>query len=231
MAEIESAAPATTIPPLPSAPQKLITEPDPCIVLHDISWERYRAISDALTECHVRLTYDRGRLELMTKSRRHDSLSRFLYRLIIILTEETGLLVGSCGGMTCDREDLLRGLEPDECFYIANEPRMRGKEIVHFPTDPPPDLALEIDVTRNSLGRLPIYAALGVPEVWRYDGDAVTFYRLTEGNYAAIEKSDNFPFLAPAAILDILRQWRQTDENSLARSFRQWVRQQVGAKS
>jgi Uma2 family endonuclease len=199
---------------------------DPRIVLNGIDWPTYREISEALTECHVQLTYDRGSLELMTKSKTHEAWSRLLFQLIVVLTDELNLPRASCGSMTCDREDLLRGIEPDECFYIANEPHVRGRPI-RFPEDPPPDLAVEIDFTRNSVGRLAIYAAIGVPEVWRYDGNVVTFYRLASGSYVAIDRSEIFPFLTGAAIGDVFQRWARTDETTLVRSFRQWVREQI----
>src|SRR5262249_38374776 len=135
-----------------------------------VDWTTYRKISDALTGRHVRVTYDRGNLELMTISSKHGSCSRLSARLVQVLTEECGLPIYSCGDMTCDREDLDRGLEPDEGFYIENASRVRNKEQIDLTVDPPPDLAVEVDISRSSKSRLPVYAALRLPEVWRYDG-------------------------------------------------------------
>ena len=110
-----------------------------CWSLGAVDWETYRKIADALTGRHVRLTYDRGRLEFMTISGKHGILSRLFNRLIGILTEELAMNVLSCGDMTCDREDAGRGLEPDECFYLENEPQVRGKDDIDLSVDPPPD--------------------------------------------------------------------------------------------
>jgi Uma2 family endonuclease len=210
-----------TVERLPPSGQRL--------VLRDIDWPTYRTIADALKGRHVRLTYDRGTLEFMTISHPHGNLSRLLGRLIVVLTEELGMPVQSCGDMPCDREDLERALEPDESYYLRNEPLVRGKEEIDLTTDPPPDLAVEIDVTRNSRRRLGVYAALGVPEVWRFDGEALEVHRLGPGGqYTVSDTSGHFPQVPVQELAAFLRQRTQADENSLVRSFRDWVRQQVG---
>jgi Uma2 family endonuclease len=119
-------------------------------LLRGVDWAAYRKISEALTGRHVRLTYDGGSLEFMTISYLHARLSRLIARLITVLTEELGLLMCGCGDMTCAREDLERALEPDEGFYIENEPAIRDKEEIDLSVDPPPDLAVGIDLHRSS---------------------------------------------------------------------------------
>lgn len=198
------------------------------LVLRGVSWQRYRAIADALTGFQVRLTYDGEDLELMTKSVLHCSYSRLLARFVCVLTEELGKPICSLGDITCEREDLVRALEPDECFYIDNEPQVRGRDKLDFTTDPPPDLAVEVDISRSSLNRFGIYAKLGVPEVWRCDANTLEVYHLgPDGNYAKAERSLSFPELRPAEIADFLRQRTETEENSLMRAFRTWVREEV----
>jgi Uma2 family endonuclease len=198
-------------------------------VLRSVEWSEYRKISEAFNERHLRITYDRGTLELMTISSAHGRFGRLLARLIGALTEELALSLCSCGDMTCDREDLDRALEPDECFYIANEPLVRDKEKIDLATDPPPDLAVEIEITRSSRNRLGIYAALGVPEVWRFDGERLTMHqRLANGQYAVIERSPQFPFLSATELCKFLQLYTQMEENALVRSFRGWVREQIG---
>src|SRR5204863_212165 len=144
-------------------------------------------------------------LELMTSSRLHGRLSRLLGRLVMTLSEDFGLPISSCGDFTTDRADLERGLEPDECFYLQNEPRVREKEVLDLTTDPPPDLAIEIDVSRDSRRRLRIYAEIGVPEVWRFDGVALECYqRDPAGKYVRNDGSTCFPGLRPASLLSFL---------------------------
>ena len=194
-------------------------------LLRGADWQTYQAISEALRGRHVRLTYDRGNLEFMTISHAHGNLSRLLARLVVVLTEEFQLPVRSCGDMTCEKQDLDRGLEPDECFYLAHEPQIRGRDEIDLAVDPPPDLAIEIDISRSSRNRLPIYAAMGVPEVWRFDGTTLTFYRLQgNGSYAAAEASGCFPAIAPGVVSEYLLHRHEQDENALVRSFRERVR-------
>ena len=200
--------------------------------LGDIDWQTYRKISEALTGRHLRITYDQGRLELMTISRLHGMLCRLFARLVVLLTEEFELTCTSCGDMTCDRESLERGIEPDECFYIENEPVVRGRDALDFSVDPPPDLAVEIDISRDSRRRLSIYAALGVPEVWRYDGDSLTVYvRQPSGEYEAAPVSPHFPSIPPAEIEAILKRRHEMDHNALMRLFRSRVRELKGPTS
>jgi Uma2 family endonuclease len=199
-------------------------------VLHDLDWHGYRAIAKSLNEHHVRLTYDRGNLELMTLSHEHEHWNELLGRLIHVLTEELNMPCQSGGSTTFDREDLDRGIEPDRCYYLVNEPQVRGKNEIDLTIDPPPDLAVEIEVTRSAGNRMSIYAALRVPEVWRFDPAApgLRICRLTEtGTYVEVEASAYFSFLPISQVVSFLRRRGELDETSLVRSFRDWVRQQI----
>jgi Uma2 family endonuclease len=142
-------------------------------LLHGVDWETYCKLRDALRGRHLHLTYDRGSLELMTLSLGHEWYGSMLGRFIETLTLELGLPLKSAGSTTLDREDLERGAEPDRCYYLEHEPLVREKEEIDLTVDPPPDLALEIDVSRSSIKRLGIYAALKIPEVWRFNGERI----------------------------------------------------------
>jgi Uma2 family endonuclease len=164
----------------------------------------------------------------------HDNFSRFLGRLVVILTEELGLTVKEGGSTTFRRRRYARGLEPDECFWIASEPLIRDKRRLDLRVDPVPDLAIEIDVTHSSLNRMNIYAKLRVPEVWRLiDPQTLTFNVLgKDGNYTIATHSLAFPFVTPADLLSFVKmRGGQTDENAAARLFRDWVRQRIAADS
>lgn len=201
-------------------------------MLRGVAWEEYRTISQALSGRHVRLTYDRGTLEFRTISPLHGHLSRLLARMIFVLTEELGLPLKSFGDMTCDREDLERGLEPDECFYITHESEVRNKEHLDLSSDPPPDLAVEIDVTHSPRNRLTIYAALGVKEVWRLHNEILTAQCLDEnGEYQPAETSHHFPQLQIADVMAFLNRRNETDENSLIREFREWAREHLAEEN
>jgi Uma2 family endonuclease len=144
------------------------------------------------------------------------------------LTEELDLPISGGGSTTVRRRRRQRGLEPDNCYWIANEAQVRGKRRLDFRTDPPPDLAIEVDVTHSSLDRMGIYAALRVPEVWRYENQRLTFNVLqSDGNYAEQPRSLAFPLVTPSDLLRFLALRGQMDENAINRQFRTWVRQQL----
>lgn len=197
-------------------------------IFRDADWPMYMGFLKALGERHVRLTYDRGRMELMTLSHRHEHSRSLLGRFVEVLTEELNLPMRSSGGTTLNREDLDQGLEPDESYYIENEPLVREKDEINLDIDPPPDLAMEIEVSRSALNRMGIYAAMKVPEVWRYDGEKILVYQLgADGQYIRVERSPHFPFLPINEVEAFLKRRTEMDETSLVRAFRQWVREQI----
>ncbi len=200
------------------------------VLLHDVSWEEYTQMLRAFArQRSVRLTYDRGVLQIRTSHFRHYNSSRFLGCLIGALTEELNLPVASGGSTTLRRRRRKRGLEPDECFWIANEAGVRGRERLNLRIDPPPDLAVEVDVTRSSIDRMAIYAALGVPEVWRLDVAGLTFHVLqADGQYAAAPLSRSFPTVSATDLAGFLALLGRQEENEILRQFRAWVRQRLG---
>ncbi|MCI0463628.1 MAG: Uma2 family endonuclease [Gemmataceae bacterium] len=206
--------------------------PGRCLRLSGIDWRMYTRLLRIFAERRdVRLTYDRGELEIMSPRLEHDDDSRFLGRLVTVLTEELGLPLRMGGSTTLRRRLRQRGIEADECFWIANAHRMAGRRRLDLRTDPPPDLAVEVDVSHSSLDRLSIYAALRVPEVWRLEGDTLTFHVLQpDGNYRTSATSQSFPQITPADLLSYLQQARQAaDENAVVRQFRDWLRRRASA--
>ena len=142
---------------------------------------------------------------------------------------ELNIPIRSFGSMTWRRQDVRAGLEPDEWFYVQNEPRVRGRTDLDPARDPPPDLAVEVDVTNAPPNRPGVYAALGVPELWRYDGRRSTAWLLDEaGQYRPSETSRAFPFLRPSELERFLAMLASADETTVMRSFRDWVRQFAG---
>jgi Uma2 family endonuclease len=213
-----------TVAPLPNfaAPR------DQRFVLDGVDWTTYESMLRSLGDRHLFLTYDRGRLELMSPSFKHDDLGRLLGLLIHILADETDLPLKGCGSTTFRRRDLDRGLEPDECFYVANEARIRGKEEIDLSTDPPPDLAVEVEISRRLLDRVEIYAALGVPELWRHDGERLSVFRLDPaGKYQPCDRSPTFPAMPLDKVDALLKDARNLDEVKWARTARTWIRENV----
>jgi Uma2 family endonuclease len=191
-----------------------------------VSWEKYEQMIAWFDGRHVRLTYDRGELELMTVSHRHENWKHLLGALLLIAAVELGIKIHGGGSMTFKREDLDRGLEPDECYWIEHEAQMRCKDEHDQENDPPPDLVLEVEVSRSTLDRMGIYAALKVPEVWRWDGEQLRFCLLRRGKYVESPVSPSFPMLAGAEILRFARMRKTVDEIALLRTFQEWVREQ-----
>src|SRR5437660_1368185 len=165
--------------------QRKSPRPSESLVLCGVSWREYSAFLRAFEERPgFRLAYDEGTLEIMLPSVRLDKPGRFLGTLVWVLTEELDLPIRAGGSTTMRRKLSRKGVESDECFWIKNAHRMKERRNLDLHRDPPPDLAIDIDVTKNSLNRVAIYAALGVPEVWRFKGNKLEFLVLhASGKY------------------------------------------------
>ena len=186
----------------------------PCenrVLLSGVAWSTYEALL-ADTQCRgTKFTYDRGYLEIMSPSREHEHIKSLLGRMIETMTEELDIPISTGGSTTLKAELKRRGAEPDECYYVANEPRMRGREDYDPAVDPPPDVLIEVNVSRNSLDKFAIYADFGVPEIWTYEDDALCVYQLQGNNtYARRDHSPAFPFLP----------WRASRDFSIAATRR-----------
>jgi Uma2 family endonuclease len=204
-----------------------LSEPSQRFILHGVSWATYQRLLDDFKESHAaHFAFDRGVLEIMVLSTKHERPNRTLALLVEVLAEELNMDIQRLGSTTFAREDLAKGFEPDSCFYIQNEARIRGKEEVDLAVDPPPDLVIEIDITSPSLNKFPIYAQIGVPEVWRYDGRRVQMFALANRQYATIEQSAVFPLLSSAIATAFLEQSTKLPSTTWLRQVRQWTRDQ-----
>jgi Uma2 family endonuclease len=177
----------------------------------------------------VKLTYDRGELEIMAPSTEHEDDAESLADLVKILTEELGLSIRRGGASTLKRKKLKKGLEPDKCFWIASAAKVAGVRRLDLRIHPPPDLAIEVDVTRSSLDRFDIYAKLGVLELWRLDGADLHFYQLgANKKYTEVTTSPTFAGITPADLMGFVKQARTVvDQNVVSKDFRTWVRQRI----
>jgi Uma2 family endonuclease len=196
----------------------------PSIVLSGIAWRTYEALLADLSDGRVRLTYDRGSLEIMAPTFNHERSKRKIGRVVETLAEEINQPIVSGGSTTFRREDLARGLEPDDCFYLANVPAILGKLEIDLRVDPPPDLALEIEVSRSVLDRLGIYAALGVPELWCYDGHHLKVFVLRAGAYVPSAVSPAFPMVDMGRLEVFLSESIGLDDGGLVKAFRAWLK-------
>ena len=196
------------------------------MVFSGISWRNYERIGRIFWNRPIRITYDRGQMEIMTTSNEHERFKHVVAIWLFMLAEELGIEIYGAGSMTFKKETLQKGLEPDECYWIQNEPIVRGRMDYDIKRDPPPDLVLEVEISRSVLNRLGIYASLGVPEIWRFNRKILKVCRLVDGAYQVVDRSLAFPFLDPASLLWFLNQQPPSGEIALSKAFRAWVRDQ-----
>jgi len=176
-----------------------------------------------------RLAYDRGRLEIMSPSFRHDRADRFLGSLIPILARAYGLPMVPGGTVTLRRKRKQKGIEGDEVFWLANAPKVFAATTLKLSIHPPPDLAIEVDVSRSSLNRLSLYAAMGVPEVWRLENEALMFYGLSQGpKLQPIAASMSFPAVTPGDLEGFLSKARCSDHIAVLNEFEEWILAKLG---
>jgi Uma2 family endonuclease len=210
---------------IPPVLMPTLSPPEGRLVLYNVDWCDYEKMLDILSERHVRVTYDQGTLEIMTLSGLHEWWKSRLAFVLRLLAAELKMGIQGYGSTSVRRPDLERGLDPDEMFYVAHAKQIRGPREFDFNKDPAPDLAIEIDISVSSLDRLTIYAALSVPEVWRFDGDALHVYHLqSNGEYTVGQRSLSFPALPLGSFVDYLKETQNLDDAQLIDPFREWAR-------
>lgn len=194
--------------------------------LSGISWQTYETLLEELSDRRLRLTYNRGSLEIMTPSPEHELGKEVLGRFIETIAEELEIQIYPLGSTTFKRPE-LSGAEPDKCFYIRNIAAVQGKKRLDLDEDPAPDLVVEIDVTSSSKERLRVYADLGVVEVWVYNGESLIIKQLQDKTYITSQASQFFPNVPIPEISGFLQQAETIDYLELVRMFRRWVRSQI----
>jgi Uma2 family endonuclease len=200
------------------------------LVLHDISWQSYKDICAALPEKYLHLSYDRGTLEFMVLSTAHERSKSLIGLLIFVLAEELDRVIGSFGSFTHQRQDLLRGLEPDQCYYLAHFKKVQKKRQIDLSQDPPPDLAVEIEISRSQVDRMGIYQVLKIPEIWRFDGRKLLVHVLKNGRYQVQRASPSFPEITVGDLVRFMESGFKKGDRAMVRAFRPWVRRQVEHK-
>lgn len=200
------------------------------VLLNNISWETYeRLLADHADSSSPRFTYDRGMLEIMVVSARHEIPNRLIAQIVEVIAEEMDLDIANLGSTTFRREEFKRGFEPDSCFYIQNEERIRGKIEIEPGVDPPPDLIIEVDITSPSLDRFPIYARFGVPELWRYDGEKLAIFKLENGEYAEAAQSIALPPLTSESLTHFVEEGLTLKRTTWVRKLREWARSNLAS--
>jgi Uma2 family endonuclease len=205
--------------------------------LYGVAYDQYVKLRDNPRNDHLRMTYFDGVLELMSPEQRHEQgghrLGHIIYAVAAVF-EVPYLMAGSTtfrkGPLTLPRTKRSTqgvGKEPDESYHFANLAAIRGKGHIDLEIDPPPDLWVEVDNRASSRGRLPLYAALRVPEVWQYRVRRGTlwFGRLVDDRYEEIERSLSLPMLTPALVLELLARGAEApDDGTWDRQMREWLR-------
>lgn len=197
------------------------------VLIPDVSWDFYKRFCDEIGERPLQLSFTEGMLQIMVTNPPHEFYKKVLAKLLEVTVLECNIPVRSGGNMTFQRDDLKKGFEPDECWWIANERIARGKSKFNWEKDPPPDLAIEIEISHSLVNRISIYAAIGVPEIWRFNGKELRFCLLQEnGEYLENESSLSIPFLKPGDLLPYLALDDQRDETTRLRQYIRWLRDQ-----
>ncbi|MUG92453.1 Uma2 family endonuclease [Scytonema sp. UIC 10036] len=202
--------------------------PETRTVLENISWRTFKAmLAEMSNQRNTKLAYDNGVLEIMSPMMPHENSNRLIDGFILVLCEEFGKEVKSAGSLTLTRDDLERGGEPDSSYYIQNESLVRDKENIDLATDPPPDLVLEVEYSRPQVDKLRLYASMGIPEFWRFNGKVLKIYVLTSGKYSEVQTSPTFAPVSVKEIPRFIQESRKNGQIATTRAFRNWVRQQI----
>jgi Uma2 family endonuclease len=204
--------------------------PGVTLIVQDVSWEDYEQLLEEL-EDHpgFRLTYDRGRLEIMSPRPQHERFKRFVEKMIDALADDLDLNVEPCGSATWKKEQEGKGTEPDTCYYVANADRVIGHDDIDLNIDPPPDIVVEIESTNESTSKFPIYAVLRVPEIWRFNvrRNQVQMYELRGNEYLEISASLSFPVLTPKVLAEFMDQRKTKGQKAAMVAFRSWLKKQT----
>jgi Uma2 family endonuclease len=205
------------------SPPKLIGEKR--ITFRNLDWHAFKQIQSLLTErTRARFTYDNGVLEITMPLEGHERSARLIELFVRVLVVELGMKIKTMGSTTLDREDLLKSAEPDNGYYIQNYALVANREI-NLNVDPAPDLVVEVDITNTDLNKNSLYASMGVPEFWRFNGREWKILQLTDGVYVECDRSPTFPLIEKNDLYQFLER-ALLDEVSAEIDFRQWVRQQ-----
>jgi Uma2 family endonuclease len=205
--------------------------PGQSLLFRDVAWAEYKQIADENERPGVRVTYDRGSLEIMSPLAKHEAYKDFILRLLDRLSVLTDVEFESLGSTTFDQEWLDKGVEPDNCFYIANAPAIIGKERIDLDCDPPPDIAVEIDISHPSISKLLLYEEMRVPEVWLYNEKRLRILLLSDAGYREFPQSQSFPFLTDDVLTQFLERSKTKGQSAVLRKFQEWIKTQLASES
>jgi Uma2 family endonuclease len=218
-----------TLAPSPSASRRrAVDDSREHVLLYPVSWLTYVELNEHNGRPALKMTYTDERLEIMAPRRDHSVISRFLDQMVTITSDEFGIPAVSYRDATWKREDMEKGLEADDCFYIQHAELADQKGVdMSIPQNPPPDLAIETDITHGSLDKEAVYAAIGIPELWRWDNGILRIRLLDEsGQYLDSHTSRALPMLTAATLQEWVQRRLREGEWKARSAFREWARQQ-----
>lgn len=195
------------------------------VLLENITWQTFKTmLAEMGSERANKISYRQGNIEIMTPQKPHESSNRLIEVFVGVLCEELGLEVNRVGSLTLTRDDLEYGAEPDSSYYIQNELLVREKENIDLAFDPPPDLVLEVEYSRPKIDKLKLYAAMGIPEFWRYNGTTLRVYILANGQYSETQTSPTFAVIPIKEIPRFIEESKKIGQIAVTRAFRTWVK-------
>ena len=198
---------------------------DAVLIQHGVSWDEYEELLEAVGEASgLRISYNEGALQVLALSQQHEVYSTLIERIVDRVGSYLRIKALFYGSSTMRRQSKMKGAEPDACFYVQHAELVGKKTRFDFEVDPPPDIVVEIDLHHDSISKFPIYAGLGVPEFWRFDGDSMTIYHLREGEYAASEASEALPLLTGRVLSEFLARTRGEDQHEILLAFDEWLK-------
>jgi Uma2 family endonuclease len=204
--------------------QQIIVKPGQQMLLQDISWQQLENILIEMGEKRAaRISYSNGWLEIMVPLPEHEKDKELIGDLVKILLEILQIDFEPFGSTTLKNERSRQAVEPDTSFYIQNQAAVIGKNRIDLTIDPPPDLAIEIDITSRT--RFENYEILGVPELWRHTQQGLEISVLKEGKYITSESSPNFPNIPIIELVnEYVQQCLTIGRSQAMRNFRDWVK-------
>ena len=195
---------------------------DSTLVVNDVPWEEYEELLIDVGEAKgLRISYDSGRLQIMTLSTTHEKYQYLISGIVSLLSLRLRIKVLCFGSATMKKKP--RGVEPDLSFYVQTAALIGSRSDLDFSIDPPPDIVVEVDLQHQSLSKFPIYASFGVPELWRYDGKSMTIYHLEHGEYLATDSSRALPMLSSDILTEFLARVKKEDQYETLLAFEQWL--------
>lgn len=193
-------------------------------IFHNVSWEEYEELLDRVGEAGgLRLSYNEGTLQAMSLSPEHENYAEFIKRLVDVVSLRLRINIRFFGSVTMKKSKKKKGKEPDACFYVQTADALGNRIHLNFNIDPPPDIVVEVDVHHTSRDMFSIYAGLGVPEIWRYDGLALTIHKLQGGVYSEVFASPALRMLTSQVLTDFLNRMRADGEFQTLLAFDEWL--------